>query len=278
MQLDRRFADYGLTGGLFLVCQLGLLWALGYWFPVLKELEKLWLPPNNSLLAPITAGFAGALAVIAVFVVGLVLDLLASYFRNLEMHVFTTHLHYNRDWLNGLFEANKVYCGKDFEPFQRMQQDLLSRSQQGLGDVLMILKLWKLESRRTYVELAKALFGRMPSQYQRLWSFLISYIAVQSGSSTQLSLMTDEYSLWRTARAIGLALFIFAAEVFLIPVYSNDASMLTFFFGALFFLFGMIFSMYITHATYSRLCFTLFSLVYVIYDKQLHAKKDAKIA
>src|SRR5712691_8257560 len=111
MQIDRRFADYGLTGGLFLVCQLSLLWALGYWPTVLNELQALRLPPDNSLLAPIITGFAGALAVIAVFVTGLILDLLASFFRNIEMKVFATHLGYNRDWLNDLIEASLLWEG-----------------------------------------------------------------------------------------------------------------------------------------------------------------------
>jgi hypothetical protein len=92
MQIDRRFADYALTGGFFLICHLGMLWALGYWPRIFSGLKALELPSDTPLLAPIITGFAGALAVIAVFVVGLILDLLASLFRGMEMKMFARHL------------------------------------------------------------------------------------------------------------------------------------------------------------------------------------------
>ena len=52
MQIERRFADYGLTGGFFLICQLGLLWALGYWPSIIPDGLKDWLPPDTPLVAP----------------------------------------------------------------------------------------------------------------------------------------------------------------------------------------------------------------------------------
>ena len=88
MQIDRRFADYALTGGFFLICHLGMLWALGYWPETIPNEIKVWLSPQTSLAGPIITGFAGALAVIAVFVVGLILDLFASLFRSEEMKIF----------------------------------------------------------------------------------------------------------------------------------------------------------------------------------------------
>src|SRR5258708_39909840 len=109
MQIGRRFADYGLTGGFFLICQLGLLWALGYWPRFLNELQSLRLPSDTSLLAPIITGFAGALALIAVFVIGLLLDLLASLFRSVEMRIFARHLDLNSDWITAFIEAPKAY-------------------------------------------------------------------------------------------------------------------------------------------------------------------------
>jgi hypothetical protein len=99
MQFDRRFADYGLTGGFFLICQLGLLWALGHGKTIFDMLHKGALPQEISWAGPIITGFAGALGIIAVFVVGLLLDLLASLFRSLEMRVFARHLSRNSNWL-----------------------------------------------------------------------------------------------------------------------------------------------------------------------------------
>jgi hypothetical protein len=278
MQIDRRFADYGLTGGFFLICQLSLLWALGYWPRILDELQALLLPSNNSLLAPILTGFAGALAVIAMFLAGLILDLLASLFRSMEMRVFARHLDLNRDWIAALIESNKAYCGTDYETFQRLYRELPSIRQQVLDSVYEAFTFWKRESRLRYIAAVKVGWGwGVVRQYERLWSFLTSYIVVQSGSG-QLNLMADQYSLWRAARAIATALYLFMLEAVLIWFVMIWVSRGTIFplIGLLFASLGQILISYILLGTYSRLCFTLFSLVYVTYNKQLAMPKDVK--
>src|SRR5690242_45021 len=95
MQIDRRFAEYGFTGGFFCICQLILIWALGYGPVIFSDFQatQSTLPVGASNLAgPIITGFAGALAVIVVFVFGLLLDLLGFLFRPIEMRVFQRHL------------------------------------------------------------------------------------------------------------------------------------------------------------------------------------------
>jgi len=52
-------------------------------------------------------------------VVGLLLDLLAVYFRPQEMKVFHQHLVRNRDWLGRLIVDHKAYCETDYEEFER---------------------------------------------------------------------------------------------------------------------------------------------------------------
>jgi len=63
MQIDRRFADYALTGGFFLICQLGLIWWVGYWPTINPNAFEKLVPLDKSLVGPILTGFAGALAV-----------------------------------------------------------------------------------------------------------------------------------------------------------------------------------------------------------------------
>jgi len=112
--------------------------------------------------------------------------------------------------------------------------------------------------------------------YERLWSFFASYVVVLSGS-TQPSLLVDQYSLWRTARAIALALFLISVQTFVLFLRSWLIASPTAHLIGLYFLIwiassaGTWLSMYIVLGTYSRLCFTLFSLVYVTYDKQAAA-------
>ena len=61
---------------------------------------------------------------IAVFVVGLILDLLASLWRVTEMKIFARHLDINSDWMAVFIEAHKAYCGADYETFRRVFHEL----------------------------------------------------------------------------------------------------------------------------------------------------------
>jgi hypothetical protein len=273
MQIDRRFADYGLTGGFFLICQLGLLWALGYW-PTINQLQALRPPSDTSLLAPIITGFAGALAVIAVFVAGLILDLLASLFRSLEMRIFARHLDRNSDWITVFIEAHKAYCGADYETFQRAFRELPRLAALGLGGAYLFT-FWKRESRLRYAAAMKIGWGwGVVPQYERLSSFFTSYVMVHTGSA-QLTFMADQYSLWRTARAIAIALYLFIFEAFIVPIIPGSKE--TPFVPWLAFL-GLALIFLIIQGTYSRLCFTLFSLMYVACDRQSLSGKDAEPA
>jgi hypothetical protein len=284
MQFDRRFADYGLTGGFFLICQLLVLWAFGYGPMILDKLRALRLPllTEPSLIGPIITGFAGALGIIAVFVVGLLLDLLASLFRSMEMRVFARHLSRNSDWLINVVETHKAYCGTDHETIQRAfpEQPIARQYLAGLLAGLDVFMFWKREKRERYVAAVKLGWAwGLVRPYERLWSFFTSYIVVLSGSA-QLTLLVDQYSLWRTARAIATALQLISAETFLLFFWVAVSSLVTspsglvqpYFLVAVVSLAATSLSMYITLGTYSRLCFTLFSLVYVTYDKQIQVK------
>jgi hypothetical protein len=284
MQFDRRFADYGLTGGFFLICQLVVLWTFGYGPTILDKLQALRLPllTDTSWVAPIITGFAGALGIIAVFVVGLLLDLLASLFRAMEMRVFARHLSRNSDWLINLVEAHKAYCGTDYEIIQHaFREPSIARQYLAAWRAgFEVFMFWKREKREHYVAAVKLSWAwGLVRPYERLWSFFTSYIVVLSGSA-QLTLLLDQYSLWRTARAIAIALYLISAQTLLLPLVAVSSSIasssglveLYFLVVSLVSVAATVLSMYITLGTYSRLCFTLFSLVYVTYDKQIDVK------
>ncbi len=77
--------------------------------------------------------------------------------------------------------------------------------------------------------------------------------------------MVDHYYLWRTGRAVSAALLILFFEVqFLIISRASEIPPLVGFFlpAAV-----TVLATVITLGTYSRLCFTLFALVYVTQDK-----------
>jgi hypothetical protein len=270
MQIGSRFTEYGLTGGFFWICQLLFLAYSGQAKTLLSHLStvQLQIPP---WISQIGSTAISALAIIAVFVAGLLLDLLAVYFRQWEMRVFQRHLARNRDWLGRLIADHKGYCEADYEEFERqlggtsLGQDTMA----GFG----VFFFWNRERRQQYVAAAKRGRGawKVARPYERLWSFFASYVLVQSGSS-QLSLMVDQYYLWRTARAVSVSLVILGLEVwflsFVSPLLSTrpapELSLVWPFLN----LAVAALAIMITLETYSRLCFTLFALVYVTQDKR----------
>src|SRR5436190_19523735 len=80
MQIGSRFTEYGLTGGFFWICQLLFLVYSGQAKTLLSNLSSVKLDPT-SWISQIGPTAISALAIIAVFVTGLLLDLFAVYFR-----------------------------------------------------------------------------------------------------------------------------------------------------------------------------------------------------
>jgi hypothetical protein len=172
--------------------------------------------------------------------------------------------------LINLVEAHKEYCGTDYETIQGAYPDP-SIARQYLAGVRAgfdVYVFWKREKRERFVASVKLSLGwGLVRPYERLWSFFTSYVVVLSGSA-QLTLLVDQYSLWRTARAIATALYLISAEtLFVVPLLVDPPIGLAVL-VSLASLAATFLSVYITLGTYSRLCFTLFSLVYVTYDKQ----------
>ena len=231
MQISSRFTEYGLTGGFFWICQLLFLVYTGQAKTFLTHLstvqqlqiplmqlstgQQLQIPPWISQIG-VTA--ISALAIIAVFVTGLLLDLLAVYFRPMEMRVFNQHLVRNRDWLGRLIADHKSYCEADYEKFERQfGETSLAKDTMAGFDVFLF---WNRQRRQRYVAAVKRGWGwGLGRNYERLWSFFASYVLVQSGSS-QLSLMLDQYYLWRAGRAVSVSLVILTFEVWFLSFVS----------------------------------------------------------
>src|SRR5262245_60066425 len=210
MQTGSRFTEYGLTGGFFWICQLILLWDSGQTQALLSNLSTMQLPmPTGISQIGVTAitSLVGALAIAVVFVTGLLLDLLAAYFRGLEMHLFHRHLVRNRDWLGRLIADHKDYCQAEYEHFARAFGSASLTDRLRLVDGLVF---WNRERRGRFVAGLKRA-AQLVRAYERLWSFFSSYVVVLSGSS-QLSPMVDQYHLWRTARAVSVGLVIVSFE------------------------------------------------------------------
>jgi hypothetical protein len=268
MQIGSRFTEYGLTGGFFWICQLFFLVFSGQARTFLSHMSALQPPEMDERIWQIgstaISSLVAALAIIAVFIAGLVLDLAAVYFRRNEMVVFQQHLARNRDWLGQLIANHKSYCKADYEEFERRFNETspATNVQPRLG----ISLFWNRERRQQYVAALKRRSG-VARAYERLWSFFASYVLVESGSS-QLSLMVDQYYLWRAGRAVSISLVILMAEISLFSIVSNWYRHETSWYPALVNYAAVVLVLLITRETYSRLCYTLFALVYVTQDKR----------
>ncbi len=273
MQIGSRFTEYGLTGGFFWICQLFFLTYSGQAKTLLSYLSTVPLAQIPDRIWQIGSTAISALAIIAVFVAGLLLDLLAVYFRRFEMPVFQEHLVRNRDWLGRLIADHKGYCEADYEEFDRLYREtprLYRETPVAKAGFLSGFRFWNREQRQRNAANIKLSSKKMGRPYERLWNFLTSYVLVESGSS-QLSLMVDQYYLWRTGRAVSISFVIlfFEIQLFLPLLEHWHGPSLPQFLLRFVLQFTLTFaSVMITKALYSRLCFTLFALVYVTQDKR----------
>lgn len=277
MQISTRFTEYGLTGAFFWIGQLLLLLALGQPADAAFRWLADWVPRLQNIpqfAQTLLMSLVGALAIIAVFIAGLLLDLFGSYFIFMEMAVFKRHADRNREWLEDLVAKHGVYGARDYDIFTRKFGNPFSgREWRTAFDVFLF---WSRERRRRYVAAWKRAWERFKliRPYHRLWSFLFSYVVVQSGAS-QLNVLVDEMYLWRTGRAISTALMILFLET-QVPIFQwidlFDSLWVIVTLGYLLPIAVTGAAFLITLGTYSRLCFTLFSLVYVTHEKVSHGK------
>ena len=241
MNISPRFTEFGMTGAFFLLSQLCVVFVLGSNTELTGFLDK-WAQALNAyqgrlpeLLQKSIGSLVTVIGVISIFITGLILDLIGSYFAFLEMILFSRHLNRNQVWLNEVSAQCPANVKDDYQAL---------RDQFGTSFIVGPQRLW----------------GRMHMnwQYKNIQAFLFSYIHVFSSLSEML---VDAMHLWRTSRAISTTLLIISVEVFLFTTGSHGVLLLVF--VVLFLLSALI-----TLRSYSRLCFNLFSLACVTQAKR----------
>ncbi len=241
MNISPRFAEFGMTGAFFLISQLGVIVFLSshgeftilsqHWATVIdtfhSNLPEALRKSSDSLVTVI--------GVICIFITGLILDLIGSYFAFLEIIIFSRHIQRNQVWLNVLTYQVPGNVLNDYREY---------RDRFGSGFIVSLPRLWD-----------RVCLSR---EYRNLQAFLFSYVQVFSSVS---SVLDDNMHLWRTSRAISTTMLILAAEVIWVDALNDRFQFLYFLL-----IFGV--SALITLRSYSRLCFTLFSLASVTQEKQ----------
>lgn len=235
MNISSRFTEFGMTGAFFWIGQMIFL---SFFITVpAQENSPSWISLWNAYLSMLPKGMEdvpGSLltvfGVIGIFVTGLILDLLGSYFALWELTIFNRHIKTNQDWLNALAAECPETIRQDYEAL---------RDNFGTGFFVTYRKL------RTRLGMSR--------QCKNIQTFLFSYIHVFSELSDML---VDNMHLWRTSRAISTTLLLLAFEVIYLNIHGNLSDLAYILANVLLFAISAL----LTLRSYSRLCFSLFSL------------------
>jgi hypothetical protein len=265
MKISDRFTDYGLIGGFFWMVQ-AFIWYAFYpstsWNDVAHGLNS-WLSSIPAAAISACVALIGALALIAVFTTGVLIDLIgSSYFRSVEVRVFIGHLRRNQRWLANIVSQNESYIQEDWA---RLIEARPLWSKATLFTSLKVFAFWNRKYRQNYLDEVRASWGLM-KPYTRLQSFLLSYVLLTPGIAKP-DLLSAQLSLWTMSRAIATAMALGALfmTVKLSSNFENVPSHLLFFYFAQIGLTAVSYA--IDHSAHGRICTTLFSLVYLIAAK-----------
>ncbi len=231
ISLGARYVDYGLTGGFFLFVALAVF---GWHHPeaVSAILEKL---PDLQKKLPVGETVLASFFVVCVFATGLLLDLVGSLALVWELSIFRKYLNRNREWIGQLVAKYQEFLGEDF--------NLISTKPH----------FWELRIRQQPLLLL--------APFNRIESILISHL-VLTADPTRLELVMEQMRTYRIARAVSSGLFVLSIAFFFMPMVEGReiARSTVVIYSA-----GLILSGFIAHRAYSKLCSSLFSLLFVLH-------------
>jgi hypothetical protein len=259
-----RFAEYGITGGFFIVSQIVMLgWLIpdapAYAATVFGSFFTSISAAVPASAQPALQSLLVALGLLTVFITGLLLDLVGSYSIGNEARLFRDHLIKNRQWVSKLIETELSNYAHDYALFLRIERTFNARPDWRKS--IAGLALWRTDVRRAWRRWGPFSLRRMQKPFRRLEAGLIARI-VASGTKTDL--LVEQVSVCRMARAIVVALTLIAVEA------GAGIALLTFgsksenaFYVAQMLSFALTWiGVLISRAAYSRLCLILFSLLY----------------
>jgi hypothetical protein len=285
-----RFAEYGLTGGFFILLQLLVL---EWMFPggavyVLQFLATLYAniaAKNFEPIYPAIQSLLVALTLLSVFITGLLLDLIGAVLVMWEARDFRTHLLQNGSWVTPFIEAELPDYKSDYEIFFTLLDQLSPRDWWGRPESYAFWKWSVLRQAFRRAPIPISGIRKTQQAFRRLEAALIAKLVVVGVKTDFLS---EQMSICRMSRAITFTIFITSLEVFCAVLYRilyqlslglELGSLPSV--GRLFFvilpapgitIFAGAFAIIIARAAYSRFCTLLFSQVYS--SARLHARAE----
>ena len=262
-----RYAEYGITGGFFLLTQAlilgfvdpGVLTSGARSFGVLLTASVDKIPDEAR---PAVQSLLVALALLGVFIIGLVLEIIGSIFMLNEASIFRKRLAMNQ-WVAKFVGAELPDYAEDY----RLVLDV--------PDIWsMLKKAWKPKDwlrLQFFLESYKWQRQLVWQPFRRLESVLIAKV-LTSGAKTEM--LAEQMSIYRMSRAIGTALYIVSLEFFLLIYweFSPQPPNLRQLIGVLILYCATLITLgcatLITLGAYSRLANMLLSLVYASWKPQ----------
>ena len=261
-----RYAEYGITGGFFLFTQILIL---GFAYPDLVTHSTDTL---TGLLAaiygkvptaaqPAIQSLLVALALLSVFITGLLLDLVGSVFVLWEAWIFRKQLKKNAAWIEGYFTTEMRDYAEDYKAFLVLSEQI-NVLRQMKETTRMFLGLWRPSGWRDYFRTVWSkgiLWQRTVQQLFRRLEFAL--IAKVLASGAKADMMSEQISICRMSRAITAALYPISFEVYPILAPDNASSQFDMLFAVLASLAIFLCATAISLSAYSRFTLILFALV-----------------
>jgi hypothetical protein len=212
MTLSSRLGDYGITGAFFVVAQM-----IGFVLidpggsaqrarDVLIHIDA--ITSAAPALSTSLASLLTVLALILVFFVGLVIDLLGFYAPSVEVVSFRRRLAMHDHWLSPLLATHADFLGIDVKRLideYHPAPSALAAVKEIVTTIPFSKSYWRIVARNWR-------FVRVIGAYQRLFSFMVT-LALRNAGPSGAEVLRDQLSLWRTSRAISTALVFLAMEV-----------------------------------------------------------------
>jgi hypothetical protein len=225
----------------------------------------------GGVLTPVTA-FLTAVAVISIFFLGLVLELIGSIAVVWEANVFKKHLERHRSWLSDLL-AN--YGSDTVKDADRIVAEFGDPMGEELKDTLRGLAFWRRRKRPRQPSRVIHRF-KLLRPISRVQSLLLCYV-LAADCAPRFDLLRDHLQLCRTSRAVAGVLYILSFELMIVPAVplllelTSGASQAIPHEGGLSVLISMplafalaFLAFFLPVKAYQRFCDSLFALVLVV--------------
>jgi hypothetical protein len=249
-----RYAEYGITGGFFLFTQ-GLILGLAYPDLLVSGAQSFGVLLTDSVgkipqeARPAIQSLLVALALLSVFIIGLVLEIIGSVFMLYEASAFRKRLAMNQ-WVVKFIQAELP----DYEEDYRLFLDLADLWSQ-----------WKSQWKpKNWFGLRRPVMGfkwqrGVQQRFRRLESAFIAKV-LTSGAKTEM--LAEQISISRMSRAIGTALYLISFEVTFGAAAYTSGEIGSYLLAQFLSLLILVTATFITLGSYSRFANTLLSLVY----------------